>query len=982
MKRFYRLLACCLTIAPPFGVQAHETATHQELTRAAVSRSVLQTDPRALRDLGVAGATEKFPNESFEERTIEQLLQDGSRLEDSIFPTVRPSRHFYNPLTGKGMDEGRFLNQATSPEWALAPRGSISSQQFSYWDARQYLLDALTKPSDVDRKRAFGLTFQTLGQVIHHLQDMAQPQHVRNDAHCSVPVICWAVGLEHAPSFFERWTDDIRQTIVQRYANPTLPTLVGYDITGSAFTSAFNSPRRFWHTELAGENSPVNGKGIAEFTNRNFVSAGTNFDKPSPPNFALPAFVPTNKTEPTVAELCADTSLNPPCPPSMTARAGARLTFYATVGRDNFLNTPVTNPRASTESIFDEQLRVQGVQPVFALNRFNFDEAYKHLIPRAVAFSAGMINYFFRGKLDAVPQGPGTLLVKNLSAEEMMGDFGLYYDDAEGTRRPVTITTCRVGSVDVPVAQGKCSGATLASVSTSPNTRLEVSFTPPTAPAVPAPKTAGEYVLVFNGSLGEERADPSNGVPGAVVAKAIGGGVFIITTRVESSTTTRIRTYNWKMQPLDNILVTHQPNVTLVPFVSQDGQQGLVAGVTHTGSGTLYDVAQSRVDNAGKIGTPVLINAVDLLDGNSFGSSLAGPFTAGLTNTWRAEGIVSDEFSGNVGFSSTVVGIPSSDPARVADISAAASRVLPIEIGVTSTARASDNALASGLLFTGFDPRLNAFMTAEIASRKLQNNVWTNLPVIPMPGVMIEVGVNPFYISVAGSGLISDDGNFVVHYTEQLNNPQFNNPENGFLNYSGHAVTITTLGGTASLVLGPNGNVVNRQFLAPFVSLISTNLTGSVVAMHVLGFGSGDAPGVPPSLWVVEGASAQSIHDYTTIDTQVTFVEVTDDASTVVTMEKDQSTSQSHIKFFRRTAGAWSHVATLTRPLIEGFQMRMNRRTGNVFVYDAFQTFPPKAPVVYSVVQDGAGTYSIATETLSALVGPGGFAIDIASYLF
>ena len=35
------------------------------------------------------------------------------------------------------------------------------------------------------------------------------------------------------------------------------------------------------------------------------------------------------------------------------------------------------------------------VSRLFALNRFNFDDAHKILIPKAVSYSAGLINYFF-----------------------------------------------------------------------------------------------------------------------------------------------------------------------------------------------------------------------------------------------------------------------------------------------------------------------------------------------------------------------------------------------------------------------------------------------------------------------------------------------------------------------------------------------------------------------------------------------------------
>jgi len=510
---------------------AYETDTHTVLTREAVNRSVLRLDPAVLKNLGlekpIDDNTQQFPNSKNQPGTILDLLEDGAGFEDNVSllpPEARVRFHFYNPVTGEGLSRLPFIPaQTSSPDWALAPSRSISGQEFSYWDARQYLLDALTKQSKTDREKAFGLTFQALGHVVHHLSDMAQPQHVRNDVHCD-KIICVLLNA-HAPSFFETWTnrDDVRNSL------PVNPGAVGYDVTSSLFTSIFSSPRRFWHTELPGRNSPVAGKGIAEFTNRNFVSAGTNFDKPqqpSPPFFALPAFDPAKKSERTVAELCSSPNLIPPCPPSIAALPDARLTFYETTGHDNFLNAPFTNPRASTESIFDERLRVQGEQPVFALNRFNFDEAYKHLLPRAVAYSAGMINYFFRGKLDFKrDEGDSTKYrIVNLGPEAMSGRFALYYDAIDGNRYPVAVDPADPNRDPNDSNAWRLTIAARNPAVPNSNRSDAVSFIAPANDAQTSPKVANEYVLVFNGDMGEEREDKTKGMLGAVAASITGRG--------------------------------------------------------------------------------------------------------------------------------------------------------------------------------------------------------------------------------------------------------------------------------------------------------------------------------------------------------------------------------------------------------------------------------------------------------------------------
>jgi hypothetical protein len=55
---------------------------------------------------------------------------------------------------------------------------------------------------------------------------------------------------------------------------------------------------------------------------------------------------------------------------------------------------------------------------VFALNRFTFDAAHKFLIPRAVGYSAGLINYFFRGQLEITPPDEGIYGIVDHSTQQ------------------------------------------------------------------------------------------------------------------------------------------------------------------------------------------------------------------------------------------------------------------------------------------------------------------------------------------------------------------------------------------------------------------------------------------------------------------------------------------------------------------------------------------------------------------------------------
>ena len=54
----------------------------------------------------------------------------------------------------------------------------------------------------------------------------------------------------------------------------------------------------------------------------------------------------------------------------------------------------------TTLSVWDEFLQARGARLRYSLNYMNYDAAADLLLPRAVAYSAGLIDYFFRGRLE------------------------------------------------------------------------------------------------------------------------------------------------------------------------------------------------------------------------------------------------------------------------------------------------------------------------------------------------------------------------------------------------------------------------------------------------------------------------------------------------------------------------------------------------------------------------------------------------------
>jgi len=174
----------------------------------------------------------------------------------------------------------------------------------------------------------------------------------------------------------------------------------------------FGLPREFWSMQgdsITGS-YPAN-QGIAAYTSTNYVSAGTDFmmvlnngytgaaraDLPYPQPAAQP-----NDTS--LAELYAGT----PAANLTAIRDGlcsgdlstCKMRFYGSVAQPN--------TRKSSVSFFSQALlggtSPQGLQArragYFTQNYFTYANAAADLIPKTVEYSAGLINYFFRGEME------------------------------------------------------------------------------------------------------------------------------------------------------------------------------------------------------------------------------------------------------------------------------------------------------------------------------------------------------------------------------------------------------------------------------------------------------------------------------------------------------------------------------------------------------------------------------------------------------
>jgi hypothetical protein len=289
---------------------------------------------------------------------------------------------------------------------------------------------------------------------------MAQPQHVRNDRHV-------------IEARYEKYVEGRRQD------GPPL-NLSGYAPVTFDFTQ--RTARAFWAAGQFGI-----GEGVAEFTSRNFVSTDTNLVAlpaglvPTPaeiaPNPRYP--FPNGQGATVTVEEWGDLIANEPPPQNsffQPSGLDGKVVFIGTPIVDYLTGQQETNPRTTSWGIYDADLAAHNVpvdcwpvdpnnpcqtKAVFTLNRFNFDEAQKRLLPRAVGYSAGLINYFFRTIVNAngspvlrltatdIGTGTGTLRVVNTSAEDMVGGtLEVFYDHR------ITQVREHAGSVAVTLPAG------------------------------------------------------------------------------------------------------------------------------------------------------------------------------------------------------------------------------------------------------------------------------------------------------------------------------------------------------------------------------------------------------------------------------------------------------------------------------------------------------------------------------------------------
>ncbi|MEX2222943.1 MAG: hypothetical protein WEG40_14220 [Candidatus Rokuibacteriota bacterium] len=450
MRQIQTLLAVGFLFLP-FTAGAYETPTHKAITEAAGTASMVD---QVLREsLGLSdGLTSSIGGQ----RLVEWLAE-GSRREDSA---LRFLSHFHDPLAD--WSAAGLLGGVGQSSILWGQNTSLSG--WSWQDVRNAYFAALTSQPRSDREGNLTRAFEGLGRQVHLVQDAASPAHTRNDP--------------HALYNYESLVDQVRRSDGEAFSawlagSPDTPGVPdpGWRVLDGNPLAPVATARLVDADRYVGSNPATTTAaliGLAEYTNANFLSEDRIFTE--------------NEVDPLKR-------FPHPSRASVTEQDFDVQVGSATVKRRYFVKSAggATGYRLATVGFLREyQQRFNLDWTRFrespALDEGVYRDYAERLVPRAVAYSTALLDYFFRGRAGAFGDDLSVSLQNFSDDEAMDGTFALYYDDASEIRRPVPGATWVRALAPGEALDG-----------------LQVA-----APTNPPARDPGIYMLVFRGMLGSE----------------------------------------------------------------------------------------------------------------------------------------------------------------------------------------------------------------------------------------------------------------------------------------------------------------------------------------------------------------------------------------------------------------------------------------------------------------------------------------------
>ncbi|RJQ22795.1 MAG: hypothetical protein C4560_01760 [Nitrospiraceae bacterium] len=375
-KWYVFILLLILCQFPIFAV-ALETDTHKKINEYITANTLngFSLDAYLKNQLNFSnGIEEEFT--SNKTKKVWEWVQFGGEYEDIPYwwmPYLRSVNHFHNPLTGQGFSGiwgTEFLAGESSIQWSQEPIGTQSpGGHYSWFDVREYFYNALTSTNKTDREKNFTDTFRGLGQLMHLVEDLSVPEHTRDDGH-------------YIFYNYEKWVKETIKTIADisqftpiyfdssAIGNPN--PLAPVPVANLFDTKQYNGTNPIITTYYS-QNYFQRTIGLSEYTNANFLSPDTMLTA----DFPYPNWSSIYEYE----EIIDNT--------------GEKRTYLG-----KFKDGENINHLAAGRLFYKylpSPLRHLGLK----LDKRVYSDYAQKLIPRAVGYSAGLLDYFFRGKMVA-----------------------------------------------------------------------------------------------------------------------------------------------------------------------------------------------------------------------------------------------------------------------------------------------------------------------------------------------------------------------------------------------------------------------------------------------------------------------------------------------------------------------------------------------------------------------------------------------------
>lgn len=370
-----------LMLFPLGSAYAYEPSVHQKITVKALEQSARGVDYKARLGIRLS--------ESFGGKLPETWVSDGAEREDDIwdsYPFFRSLHHFLDPVHLEPLTIGKWpacTNNASAlfgltglgfhttraDEWAL------HSQPLNAWGlprARGFQKEALLGPNPGTRDQNMAFLFRSLGHMVHLVQDMAQPEHTRNDQH--LPVFPGAIYETYTGEIIGGAEMPAVAHYFESYDTVVLPTFQHY----------------FTHPD---------GRGMADFSNRSFVTQDTNYGDQAAATRCFEYDFPRIEDAQPRIEVVTERPLDDF---GAVYEVQVLETVFTSHTFDLYRQTSDVDAYHTLYSAFDAEIRkYDPAKQVYSLNNFSYDMRAAILLPQATGYSAGFIDHFFRGTVEA-----------------------------------------------------------------------------------------------------------------------------------------------------------------------------------------------------------------------------------------------------------------------------------------------------------------------------------------------------------------------------------------------------------------------------------------------------------------------------------------------------------------------------------------------------------------------------------------------------